>query len=189
MATETRSPHEAPLLQPPAPTQRDPEPAYVSGRNFRMLIGGGFAASCDGDLIEVMNPSTGKRLTAFCGVSPDMAIAREEIFGPVISVLSWGGYEEMLALANGVDLGLTASVWTNDLTLAHATAARLQAGYVWINDSSTHYIGAPFGGTKNSGLGREESTEELLSYLETRVIHAQMRSVKDALRALGVEAD
>jgi betaine-aldehyde dehydrogenase len=111
----------------------------------------------------------------FADVRPAMAIAREEIFGPVMSVLPWDGYDEMIELANGVELGLTASVWTNDLDLAHKTADRLDAGYVWVNDSTRHYFGTPFGGTKNSGVGREESADELRSYLETKVVHTRLR--------------
>ncbi|MBV9167688.1 MAG: aldehyde dehydrogenase family protein [Solirubrobacterales bacterium] len=111
----------------------------------------------------------------FADVKPTMRIAQEEIFGPVLSVLPWGDYEEMLALANGVNLGLTASVWTHDLDLAHQVAERLDAGYVWVNDSAKHYFGTPFGGTKDSGIGREESREELLSYMETKVVNVRFR--------------
>ena len=103
-----------------------------------------------------------------------MAIANDEIFGPVISVLSWTDYDAMIDQANAVELGLTASVWTNDLTLAHKTADRLEAGYVWVNDSTIHYVGTPFGGMKNSGIGREESEEELLSCLEQKVVHTKL---------------
>lgn len=111
----------------------------------------------------------------FADVAPSMRIAREEIFGPVMSVLPWDEYDEMVDMANSVDLGLTASVWTNDLHLAHKTAERMDAGYVWVNDSTRHYFGTPFGGTKNSGTGREESTDELLSYLETKVVHTRLK--------------
>jgi len=113
--------------------------------------------------------------TVFGDVTMDMAIAREEIFGPVISVLPWDDYDAMIEQANGVDYGLTASVWTENLHLAHVTAARLQAGYVWVNDSSTHYWGTPFGGVKSSGLGREESMEELQSYLELKSVHVMLK--------------
>ena len=116
----------------------------------------------------------------FADVRPQMAIAREEIFGPVMSVLPWDTYDEMIELANGVNLGLTASVWTHDLDLAHRTADRLDAGYVWVNDSTRHYMGTPFGGTKDSGTGREESREELLSYLETKVVHTRLRDPQAA---------
>lgn len=122
----------------------------------------------------------------FADVRADMKIAREEIFGPVLSVFVWNDYDQMLALANGLDLGLTASVWTNDLTLAHKTADALEAGYVWINDSSRHYFGTPFGGMKNSSLGREESAEELTSYLEQKVVHTRFPSIDRSIeRVLG----
>lgn len=117
----------------------------------------------------------------FADVKPEMRIGREEIFGPVISVFRWDDYDKMIAEANGLDLGLTASVWTNDLNIAHKTADALKAGYVWINDSTRHYFGTPFGGVKNSSLGREESKDELLTYLERKVIHTRLSDGKAAL--------
>ena len=122
--------------------------------------------------------------TIFADVDMSMRIAREEIFGPVMSVFRWSDYDRMIEQANDVDLGLTASVWTNDLHLAHKTAERLEAGYVWINNSRTHYWGTPFGGFKNSGLGREESIDELLSYYEVQAVHTIMKDPHEALRAL-----
>ena len=95
----------------------------------------------------------------------------------------WSGYNEVIQQANDTELGLTASVWTNDLSLAHNTAERLEAGYVWINDTSIHYWGTPFGGMKNSGLGREESIEEYESYLETKAVHAILKEPGRGLRA------
>ena len=88
-------------------------------------------------------PAGGFYLTpaAFANVNPSMRIAQEEIFGPVISVMRYRDYEQMIELANGVEFGLTASIWTRDLSLAHCVAARLDAGYIWINDSSRHYFG------------------------------------------------
>jgi betaine-aldehyde dehydrogenase len=121
-----------------------------------------------------MNPAI------FADVQPSMAIGREEIFGPVMSVFVWDDYDSMLELANSVDLGLTASVWTHDLDLAHKTADRLDAGYVWVNDSTRHYFGTPFGGTKNSGIGREESLDELISYMEAKVVHTRLRDPHQA---------
>jgi acyl-CoA reductase-like NAD-dependent aldehyde dehydrogenase len=123
----------------------------------------------------------------FADVTPQMRIGREEIFGPVLSVFRWDDYDAMLAEANGLDLGLTASVWTNDLDIAHKTADALNAGYVWVNDSTRHYFGTPFGGSKNSGTGREESPDELLSYLEQKVVHTRLRDPHAALnRMLGL---
>src|SRR4029078_11685161 len=96
----------------------------------------------------------------------------------------WDDYETMIAEANAVEYGLTASVWTHDLDIAHRTAQRLDAGYIWINDSSKHYWGTPFGGTKQSGLGREESTEELISYYELKAAHTMLGDADAALARL-----
>ncbi len=123
--------------------------------------------------------------TLFAGVDMSMKIAREEIFGPVISVFPWDDYETMVRQVNAVDYGLTASLWTNDVHIAHRTAERMEAGYVWINDSSVHYWGTPFGGWKNSGLGREECLGELREYLQTKVVHTILKSPERALQRLG----
>jgi betaine-aldehyde dehydrogenase len=112
--------------------------------------------------------------TLFSDVRPGMRIAREEIFGPVVAALEWRDYDEMLAVANDVELGLSAAVWSRDIDAALRTAAAVDAGYVWVNDANRHYLGAPFGGVKNSGLGREESPEELLSYLETKSVNVRL---------------
>ncbi|WP_197074860.1 aldehyde dehydrogenase family protein [Rhodococcus sp. MEB064] len=120
----------------------------------------------------------------FADVTPKMRIGREEIFGPVVSIFRWDDYDTMLADANGLDLGLTASVWTNDLAIAHRTADALDAGYVWINDSTRHFFGTPFGGSKNSSLGREESKDEMLSYLEYKVVHTRLGDAKASLNRL-----
>ncbi|MBN9036406.1 MAG: aldehyde dehydrogenase family protein [Rhizobiales bacterium] len=111
------------------------------------------------------------RPTVFADVTPDMRIAREEIFGPVLSVLKWKTLEEALHIANSVEYGLTASIWTNDIKTALRTAKAVQSGYIWINGFSSHYRGTPFGGLKNSGTGREEGIDELLSYTEVKAIH------------------
>ncbi|MDT0202481.1 aldehyde dehydrogenase family protein [Nocardioides sp. AE5] len=104
-------------------------------------------------------------------VRGDMSVAQEEIFGPVVTVMEFEDEDEAVALANNTRYGLTASVWTKDLRRAHRVAGRLQAGYVWVNDVARHYPGLPFGGMKDSGVGREESAEELLSYTETKSVH------------------
>jgi betaine-aldehyde dehydrogenase len=109
--------------------------------------------------------------TVFDQVKMNMRIAREEIFGPVLSVFQWEDAEDVIAEANSVEYGLTASVWSSDLRAAHRTASRLEAGYIWINGSSRHFTGAPFGGFKNSGIGREESLEEMMSYTQIKTVH------------------
>jgi betaine-aldehyde dehydrogenase len=108
--------------------------------------------------------------TVFDRVSPTMRIAREEIFGPVMSVLAWTEVEAMLEEVNALEYGLTAAIVTNDLSRAMETAERVDAGYVWIN-STGRYLGAPYGGAKQSGLGVEECFDELLSYTQTKNVN------------------
>jgi betaine-aldehyde dehydrogenase len=114
--------------------------------------------------------------TVFADVTPQMRIAREEIFGPVQAVLKWRDESEMLEQVNGLDYGLTCAIFTNDLVKAHATAAAVEAGYVWINTVSRHFLGAPFGGYKQSGIGRGEGIEELLSFTQEKNIHINLRT-------------
>ncbi|AOB32361.1 aldehyde dehydrogenase [Bordetella sp. H567] len=112
--------------------------------------------------------------TILAGVTPAMRVAREEIFGPVLSVFKWSDEAALFAAVNGVDYGLTASIWTRDLATAHRAAARVQAGYVWVNGSSAHFIGAPFGGYKRSGIGREECKEELLEFTQVKNVNVTL---------------
>ena len=109
--------------------------------------------------------------TVFADVTANMRIAREEIFGPVLSVLKWTDEDELFEQVNAVDYGLTASIWTRDLVTAHRAAARVQAGYVWINNVTQHFMGAPFGGFKQSGIGREESFDELLEFTQIKNVN------------------
>jgi acyl-CoA reductase-like NAD-dependent aldehyde dehydrogenase len=107
----------------------------------------------------------------FDDVDPRMRLAQEEIFGPVLAVMPFRDAAEALAIANDVRFGLTASVYTSDLSTAHAFARDVEAGFVWVNDSGRHFLGTPFGGFKESGLGREEDTEELYSYTQTKNVN------------------
>jgi 2-formylbenzoate dehydrogenase len=109
--------------------------------------------------------------TVVRGVRAGVRVEQEEIFGPVVSLLTFTTEEEAVRVANGVEYGLTASIWTSDVARAHRMAAEMEAGYVWINDTSTHFPGVPFGGFKASGIGREESLEELLSYTDTQAVN------------------
>jgi acyl-CoA reductase-like NAD-dependent aldehyde dehydrogenase len=119
--------------------------------------------------------------TVFAEVTLNMRIAREEIFGPVLSVFSWRDESEVIALANATEYGLTASILTNDIRTALRTARAVKSGYVWINGASGHFYGTPFGGFKNSGIGREEGIDELLSYTEVKTVHVLLADgqVKD----------
>jgi betaine-aldehyde dehydrogenase len=109
--------------------------------------------------------------TVFSGVTMDMRIAKEEIFGPVLSVLRWQDEDAMFAEVNSVDYGLTASICTTNLGTAHRAARRVEAGYVWINNAGPHYVGVPFGGYKQSGIGREESIEELFAFSQAKNVN------------------
>jgi len=111
----------------------------------------------------------------FVDVTPAMKIARDEIFGPVLSILRWSDHEAMLASVNAVDYGLTCAIWTNDITTAHRTAMRVNAGYVWINEVGKHFLGAPFGGVRQSGFGREECLDELLRFTQEKNVHVRLR--------------
>lgn len=106
--------------------------------------------------------------TVFAGVAPQMRIAQEEIFGPVAAIIPFDGEDEAVAIANGTPYGLTAGLWTNDTGRAHRTAARINAGMVWVNTYRYIRWSTPYGGFKASGWGRENGIEALDSYLETR---------------------
>jgi betaine-aldehyde dehydrogenase len=114
--------------------------------------------------------------TVFADVRDDMRIAREEIFGPVVSILRWSDERDVIARVNALDYGLTASIWTHDLDRAHRLAARIEAGYIWINGASTHHVGVPFGGYKQSGMGREESIDELLACTQIKNVNVTLKS-------------
>lgn len=109
--------------------------------------------------------------TLLLDVPPESTVAREEIFGPVISLMPWSDLHDAVSLANDVEYGLTGSVWTQDVNTAHLVAHQLDVGYVWINQHGPHYVGTPFGGKKSSGIGREESIEEVMSYCEEKSVH------------------
>jgi betaine-aldehyde dehydrogenase len=109
--------------------------------------------------------------TVFGDVEPNMRIAREEIFGPVMSIMRFATEAEAIEKANAIDLGLTGAVWTQDIMRALRVAQSIQAGYIWVNGVGTHFTGVPYGGLKNSGVGREEGLGELLSYTEEKVIN------------------
>ncbi|HSD32437.1 MAG TPA: aldehyde dehydrogenase family protein [Gemmatimonadales bacterium] len=108
--------------------------------------------------------------TVFDGVKPDMTIAREEIFGPVLAVLTFKGTDEAIALGNRSMYGLAAGIWTRDIQKAHRTARAIRAGTVWINSYNFYDSGAPFGGFKASGFGRDLGRDALDGYLETKTV-------------------
>lgn len=112
--------------------------------------------------------------TVLDGVRPTHRIAQEEVFGPVLSVIRWGDGDDPVAIANGVEYGLTANVWTADLGRAYRVASELEVGYVWINGIPELFPGVPFGGVKNSGLGRDDGIEELMSYTTVKAVNVSL---------------
>ncbi len=106
--------------------------------------------------------------TVFAGVNPGMKIAREEIFGPVLSAITFRDTEEAIRIANDVSYGLTAAVWSRDITTAHRVARRLRAGTVYVNCYDADDITVPFGGFKQSGNGRDKSLHAMDKYTELK---------------------
>jgi betaine-aldehyde dehydrogenase len=115
--------------------------------------------------------------TVFDGCHDDMAIAREEIFGPVMTVLEFNDEEQVIARANDTEFGLAAGVFTNDLTRAHRVIARLQAGTCWINHYNVTPVELPFGGVKLSGLGRENGRAAIEHYSQLKSVYVAMADV------------
>jgi len=115
--------------------------------------------------------------TVFDECRDDMAIVREEIFGPVMAVLEFEDEEEVIARANATEFGLAAGVFTNDLTRGHRVIARLQAGTCWINHYNVTPVELPFGGVKLSGLGRENGRAALEHYTQLKSVYVAMGNV------------
>ncbi|MGQ0668150.1 MAG: aldehyde dehydrogenase family protein, partial [Actinomycetota bacterium] len=112
--------------------------------------------------------------TIFYDATNDMTIAREEIFGPVMTVLPFTDVDEVIRLSNDNDYGLAAAVWTRDIKKAINTAKALRAGIVWINDTQPAPSEAPWGGYKQSGIGRELGAHGIEDYLETKHIYVNL---------------
>jgi acyl-CoA reductase-like NAD-dependent aldehyde dehydrogenase len=152
-------------------THRDRVMGFIDrgrGEGLRLVTGGRSptaAALAAGAFVEP---------TVFAGVPPTSVLAREEIFGPLLVVIPFETEIEAVKMANGSNYGLTASIWTKDLGRAHRLARAVEAGYVWINTASRHFAGLPFGGMKDSGLGREEAEEEVRSFTQTKAVSAYL---------------
>ncbi|MFC4625230.1 betaine-aldehyde dehydrogenase [Daeguia caeni] len=115
--------------------------------------------------------------TVFTNVTDNMRIAREEIFGPVMSVLAFDDEEEVIARANDTEFGLAAGVFTNNLPRAHRVIAKLQAGMCWINNYNLAPVEVPFGGVKSSGVGRECAMAALDHYTQIKSVYVESDDV------------
>lgn len=146
--------------------------AYIeigTSEGARLVAGGKRALGKNGFYIEP---------TVFADVTDDMRIAREEIFGPVMSVLSFGDESEVIRRANDTEFGLSAGVFTKDLTRAHRVIAELEAGSCWINTYNLAPVEAPFGGVKQSGVGRENSKAAIEHYTQLKSVYVAMGPVE-----------
>jgi aldehyde dehydrogenase (NAD+) len=130
----------------------------------RLLLGGerGSAPGCDGGWF--VQP------TIFGDVTNDMRIAQEEVFGPVLSIIRFKDEAEAIRIANDVRFGLAAAVWTSDIGRALRMSERLQAGTVWVNTYRAVSFMAPFGGYKDSGLGRENGIDAIREFMQTKSV-------------------
>ncbi len=116
--------------------------------------------------------------TVFTDVTDRMTIAREEIFGPVMSILEFSDEDEVIARANDTEFGLAAGVFTADLTRGHRVIGELKAGTCWINAYNLTPVEVPFGGYKQSGIGRENGTAALEHYSQTKTVYVEMGKVE-----------
>jgi aldehyde dehydrogenase (NAD+) len=147
--------------------QMDSVLGYVDAgakQGARVAAGGRRASEVNGGKGFFVRP------TVFDGVTQDMTIAREEIFGPVLAVLPFDDPAEVVAQANATTYGLAAGVWTRDVAKAHRLARAIKAGTVWVNTYNLFDPSLPFGGFKQSGFGRELGIEALDAYLETKSV-------------------
>ena len=128
------------------------------------VLGGGAAGADEGGGKYFIKP------TIFDNVTNDMRIAQEEVFGPVLSVITFKDEEDAIRIGNDVVYGLAAGVWTQNLKRATIMAKRLRAGTVWINTYRAVSVTAPFGGYKQSGIGRENGVEAIDAYLQTKSV-------------------
>lgn len=108
--------------------------------------------------------------TVLADVRPDMQVAREEVFGPVLSVMGFRDLDDAVAIADATDYGLSAAVWAQDAELALDVARRLDSGTVFVNGAGFDHL-APYGGTKRSGIGRELGRAGIEEFLEAKAIH------------------
>lgn len=142
--------------------------ATAKAEGARLVCGGGRAALNTGFYVQP---------TVFADVTDAMTIAREEVFGPVMAVLDFDTEDEVVARANDTEFGLAAGVFTADLTRAHRVIARLEAGTCWINAYNLTPVEGPFGGSKMSGVGRENGHAAVAHYTQVKSVYVGMGPV------------
>lgn len=143
---------------------------------------------CGGKEVKVPGCEEGHFIepTIFTNVTNDMKIAREEIFGPVLSIIRYSDLDEAIKMANDSIYGLAAGVWTRDVNKAYEVTRKLQAGVVWINDWHMLRNDAPFGGYKQSGIGREMGKHSLDAYTQVKHVHTSMVSEPEKRKWYGI---
>ncbi|SMO71074.1 aldehyde dehydrogenase family protein [Halorubrum cibi] len=134
----------------------------------------GATVACGGGVPDDRETGHFVEPTVFTDVTNDMTIAREEIFGPVLSVIEFADREEAIEIANDSPYGLMAGIWTSDLETAHSVADALEYGMVSVNEYPVTQPQTPFGGFKESGLGREQGTEALREYTQTKNVNVNL---------------
>jgi 5-carboxymethyl-2-hydroxymuconic-semialdehyde dehydrogenase len=122
--------------------------------------------------------------TLFTGATPDMRVAQEEVFGPVLTALRFSTEDEALQIANDVEYGLTGYVWTSDVTRALRFTSKLEAGMIWVNSENVRHLPTPFGGVKASGIGRDGGDWSFEFYMEQK--HVGLATGAHAISRLGV---
>lgn len=113
--------------------------------------------------------------TIFTNVTDDMVIAKEEIFGPVVAILPFDTIDEVIERSNATNYGLAAGIWTENIRTAHRVAEKLEAGTVWINCYNVFDAASPFGGYKESGIGREMGSYALDNYTEVKSVWVNLQ--------------
>ena len=158
-------------------TQHGPIVSPAQADKIRTMIADGQAA---GARILCGGPGEGAFIppTVFTDATDDMTITRDEIFGPVMTTLSFRDEDEVIRRANNTGFGLAAGVFTQDLTRGHRVVARLEAGTCWINAYNLTPVEMPFGGVKLSGLGRENSSAAIEHYSQIKTVYVGMGSVE-----------
>jgi len=134
---------------------------------------------CGGEAVTDVPDQNGYYLApaVFAACNDDMAFVREEVFGPLMSVLPFDNEEEVIARANDTDFGLSGAVFTTDVSRAHRVANQIQAGIVWINDYNVTPPQVPFGGYKQSGIGRENGLQAIEHYTQLKTIYTNLGDV------------